>query len=62
MFADDTKLYRTIKSKDDCDIIQQDLDKMTDWGRIWLTNFNSCKCKVLSLGMQVSMVKTYSMT
>ena len=48
MFAD-TKLYHAIKSKDDCYILQQDLDNITDWGRIWLTNFNSDKCKVLSL-------------
>ena len=48
MFAD-TKLYRAIKSKDDCYILQQDLDNITDWGSIWLTNFNSDKCKVLSL-------------
>ena len=46
MFANDTKLYHAIKSKDDGDILQQDLDNITDWGRIWLTNFNSRKCKV----------------
>ena len=50
MFADDTKLYCAIKSKDDRDI-QQDLDNIPDWGRIWLTNFNSHICKVLSLGI-----------
>ena len=37
MFADDTKLYRAIKSKEDCDILQQDLDNITDWDMIWLT-------------------------
>ena len=31
IFADDTKLYRAIKSKDDCDILQQDLYNATDW-------------------------------
>ena len=61
MFADDTKLYRAIKAKDDCDILQQDLINITDCprGRIWLTNFNSHKCKVLSLGTQVSIVNSY---
>ena len=56
MFADDTKLYHAInyKSKDDCDILQQDLDNVTDWDRIWLTNANSSKCKFLLLGTQVS--------
>ena len=61
MFADDTKLYCAIKSKEDCDI-QQDLDNIPYWGRIWLTNFNSHICKVLSLGIQVSIVNTYSIS
>ena len=33
-FADDIKLYCAIKSEEDCDILQQDLDNVTDWGRI----------------------------
>ena len=45
MFADDTKLYRTITSELDCDILQQDLNNVMDWGRKWLTNFNLHKCK-----------------
>ena len=61
MFTNDTRLYHAIKANDDCDILQ-DLDNITDWGRTWLTNFNSCKCKILSLGTQVSIVNTYSMT
>ena len=49
MFANDSKLYRAIESKDDCDILQ-DLDNITNWGRIWLTKLKSRKCKVLSVG------------
>ena len=33
MFADDTKLYRTISSESDCDILQQDLNNVMDWGK-----------------------------
>ena len=62
MFADDTKLYCAIKSKEDCDILQQYLDNAIDWGTMWLTNFNSSKCKVFSLGTQVSIVNAYSMS
>ena len=58
----DTKLYCAIKSKDDCYILQQNLVNITDWGRIWRTNLNSDKCKVLSLGTQVSIINTYSMS
>ena len=62
MFSDDRKLCHSIKSKDDCDILQQDLDNITNWGRIWLTKLKSRKCKVLSVGTQISIVHTYSMT
>ena len=61
-FADNTRLYHAIKSKDGCDISPQELDNITDWGRIWQTNFNSHKCEVLSVGTQVSIVNTYSKT
>ena len=61
MFADDTKLYRTITSELDCDILQQDLNNVMDWGRKWLTNFNLHKCKSLSFGIQVKIKNIYSM-
>ena len=51
MFADDTKLYLTITSKSDCDILQQDVNNIMDWGRTSLTDFNLHKCKVLSFGI-----------
>ena len=62
MFADDTKLYRTITSESDCNILQQDLNNVIDWGNMWLTNFNLHKCKVLSFGIQVSVRNIYSMS
>ena len=31
MFADDTKLFRTVKSIDDCNILQNDLDTLSQW-------------------------------
>ena len=61
MFADDTKLYRTISSESDCDILQQDLNNVMDWGKKWLTNFNLHKCKSLSFGIQVNIQNIYSM-
>ena len=61
MFADDTKLYRTIRSESDCDILQQDLNSVMDWGKRWLTNFNLHKCKVLSFGMQATIKRKYVM-
>ena len=60
MFADDTKLYSTITSEI-CDILQQDLNNVIDWGRKWLTNFNLHKCKSLSFGIQINFKNIYSM-
>ena len=62
MFADDTKLYRTITSESDCNTLQQDLNKVMDWGNTWLTNFNLHKCKILSFGIQVNIKNIYSMS
>ena len=61
MFVDDTKLYRTITSESDCNILQQNLNNVIDWGNMWLTNFNLHKSKVLSFGIQVNVRNMYSM-
>ena len=47
MFADDTKLYNTIHSIADCEILQADLDKLSNWAKKWLLKFNVDKCVVL---------------
>ena len=44
MFADDTKLYRQIKNKGDCDTIQGDLDNLFEWSEKWLLRFHPDKC------------------
>ena len=31
LFADDTKIYRTLKNKPDCEILQVDLDNLSEW-------------------------------
>ena len=38
MFADDTKVFRTIKTNDDQCILQDDLDELTAWATQWLLN------------------------
>ena len=50
LFADDTKIYRLIKSVADSAALQQDLNSLVDWSRRWLLAFNASKCHVLSLG------------
>jgi len=47
MFADDTKIFRTISDESDIDIIQKDLDELFNWSKLWLLKFHPDKCKVL---------------
>ena len=49
MFADDTTLFRTVKSIDDCNILQNDLDTLSQWTNEWLLT-NVDKCKVMHIG------------
>ena len=50
MFADDIKLYRSIRSVEDCFVLQNDINVILDWSRHWLLSFNVSKCKVLHIG------------
>ena len=43
-FADDTKLFRHIKSKQDADKLQADLRRLYKWSTDWLMLFNADKC------------------
>ena len=50
LFADDTKIFRCISSKQDADALQSDLSALEDWSKKWLLNFHPDKCHVLTLG------------
>ena len=52
MFADDTKLYHTITSQSDCNILQLDLNNVINWGNTWLTNFNLTNVKFCLLAFK----------
>ena len=52
--ADDTKVFRTIKTAEDRKILQEDIDSMTQWCKVWQMEFNSSKCHVLSFGSRAS--------
>ena len=49
MFADDTKLYTSIKTSSDCKILQQDLNSMSAWAKTWMMRFNAEKCVVVKI-------------
>ena len=49
-FADDTKLGHQILSLEDCQTLQNCLNKLTDWATKWCMEFNVKKCRVLHVG------------
>ena len=50
LFADDTKVFREITSKDDAFALQSDIDSLQHWSNKWLLQFHPDKCHVLTLG------------
>lgn len=50
MFADDTKLFRHITSREDALHLQTDITKLENWSNTWQLYFNPEKCHVLTLG------------
>ena len=52
MFADDTKIFRTLKNKSDSEILQADLDNLSEWSNRWCLTFNTSKCKRVHISRQ----------
>ena len=50
LFADDTKLFRKIVSREDAVILQSDIRLLESWSQKWLSNLHPDKCHVLILG------------
>ena len=46
-FADDTKVFRQIKSDADRQQVQDNLNKLTEWSENWQMLFNLGKCMCL---------------
>ena len=49
-FADDTKVFRKIKTDADRQHLQDDLNKLIEWSEKWKMLFNFGKCKCLHIG------------
>ncbi|MGH9708527.1 MAG: RNA-directed DNA polymerase [Candidatus Acidiferrales bacterium] len=52
LFADDLKLYRTIDSTVDCDLLQRDLDDLNQWCTDNRLPLNINKCKVMTFTLK----------
>ena len=54
LYADDTKIWRTIKTDDDTAKLQLDIDYLDRWAKANKMSFNLDKCKVLSIKPRAS--------
>ena len=54
VFADDALLYGVITNDADCDLLQDDLQKLEQWQNQWQMQFNPSKCKVLCISKKRS--------
>ena len=59
-FADDTKVFRTVKTDTDKETLQDDLTKLVKWSEKWQMLFNFGKCKCIHIG-QGNVSKEYFM-
>ena len=49
-FADDTTVFGTVIDEDDRAVLQEDLQKLSEWADSWQMEFNVEKCKVMHFG------------
>ncbi len=61
LYADDTKIYRRVRSKDDSELLQRDVECMKDWSEQWLMPFHPKKCKYMQIGTKMVDKVGYSM-
>ena len=61
LFADDSLLYRTIKTPNDSAILQKDLNTLQNWERKWKMEFHPGKCQLLRVTNKIKpIISTYT--
>ena len=60
MFADDTKIFKTITSPHDQHTLQNDLDYLTSWSSKWLLWFHPDKCNLIHVGKTIQQEYAYN--
>ena len=60
MFADNTKVFKTINSPHDQHTLQDDLNYLTPWSSQWL-KMSPNKCKLMHLGKTVEQEHAYNL-
>ena len=59
LFADDSKLYKTITKPYDQIALQEDLICLSEWCTEWDMNFNTSKCKTLNISKKSPSARNY---
>lgn len=49
MFADDVKLFRAVESTTDCELLQEDINRLTNWANQNKLDLNVAKCVAMSI-------------
>ena len=49
LYADDVLIYNTIHSKEDCLMLQEDLNSLQLWANKWQMMFNTDKCELIRI-------------
>ena len=57
LFADDTIIYLTISNSKDCNLLQEDLNKLSEWEKKWKMAFHPDKCQVLTISRKKTTIK-----
>ena len=47
LFADDCVMYKSVKTIQDCKVLQNDLDQLHQWEKRWQLRFNARKCNIM---------------
>jgi hypothetical protein len=58
LFADDCIVYRTIKTKNDTEILQKELDELQKWESNWSMSFHPEKCQLLRVTKKLKQINT----
>ncbi|CAI2723786.1 unnamed protein product [Schistosoma spindalis] len=62
LYADDVKIWRTIRCNGDSLELQNDLKKLSEWSDTWQLPINTSKCVVMHIGHQGSVTYTMNNT
>ena len=61
LFADDTKVYRRIRTQQDVKQLQEDLQALQKWSDKWLLKFHPDKCVTMRVGKTTMQRPNYTM-